>query len=104
MVVQGTGAVSYERGTSVWSTRWTTSLSLKLDFPDEINFKSVCGIDLVTSASKCEEGDQVDSNSYLGLVMLGLVMPYGCILGWSDSTSYLGLVMLGLCISYNCVY
>jgi hypothetical protein len=38
-----------ERGQS---TRWATSLSPKVNFPGEINFKAICGIDEVTLPSR----------------------------------------------------
>ena len=45
MTAQKTGA---EGDGAKEATRWTTTLPLQVNFPEQIKFKAVCGIDLVT--------------------------------------------------------
>ena len=49
MTAQKTGAdVDGAKEATRWITRWTTTLPLQVNFPEQINFEAVCGIDLVT--------------------------------------------------------
>ena len=50
MTAQETGAEVHLAKEAIW---WTATLSSKVNFPDKINVKAVCGTDLVTESSTC---------------------------------------------------